>query len=264
MSWKETASGEGEQAQKPAGQTTNEELLSAMGHFTGWQSEDDQWAGYPHPIAAPVFATYDAGKGLTVFTLNKDFGGYPHTGVPIRYIPGKALTIWSVEETVFGGYPHTGAPQKYEAARTLTVFSLDTSFGGYPHTGVPVNYDPSRSATIFMADDTFEEYMHPGRQLLLPNQHYLSLKDDAAGEEEGGGEGDGGDVSYIAQGIWKKVGSGTQREARYKKGYTHPELFRIKAVEPPRDVAVTVYGLNSYRTTEWPVHDENATESEVP
>ena len=57
-----------------------------------------------------------------------------------------------------------------------------------------------------------------------------------------------------------------------ENGFTHPNLHRrIKVDRPlgedehlPREYALAVYGVDSYRTTESFVHDEESTTEETP
>ena len=77
------------------------------------------------------------------------------------------------------------------------------------------------------------------------------------------------DESIIKNGRWEEIESGSIEEIRDKNGFTHPNLYRRKAevdesVFPHRNVTAGIYNVYSYRTTEYVVHDEESTTSEIP
>ena len=56
--------------------------------------------------------------------------------------------------------------------------------------------------------------------------------------------------------------------ARDEVGFTHPNLHR-RIYTPPEGTSdrvhsLGIYGLNSYRMTEYKLHDEESTDSEIP
>ncbi|MCM1226422.1 MAG: hypothetical protein NC320_03225 [Clostridium sp.] len=72
-------------------------------------------------------------------------------------------------------------------------------------------------------------------------------------------------IESIVNGSWKIVGTGSIEEIRDKAGFTHPNLHRKKSVNTEnRNISVGIYGLDSYRTTETVVHNENSRDSEIP
>lgn len=72
-------------------------------------------------------------------------------------------------------------------------------------------------------------------------------------------------VNMLGAGPWKKVESDSIEETRDNNGYTNPNLHRGKSTNSEnRKISVGIYGLDSYRTTETVVHDENSRTSEIP
>lgn len=72
-------------------------------------------------------------------------------------------------------------------------------------------------------------------------------------------------VKMLGAGPCKKVESDSIEETRDNNGYTNPNLHRGKSTNSEnRKISVGIYGLDSYRTTETVVHDENSRTSEIP
>lgn len=73
------------------------------------------------------------------------------------------------------------------------------------------------------------------------------------------------EVKMLGAGPWKKVESDSIEKTRDNNGYTNPNLHRGKSTKTEnRKINVGIYGLDSYRTTETVVHDENSRTSEIP
>lgn len=73
------------------------------------------------------------------------------------------------------------------------------------------------------------------------------------------------EVKMLGEGPWKKIEPDSIEETRDNNGYTNPNLHRGKPTKSEnRKIRVGIYGLNSYRTTETVVHDENSRTSEIP
>lgn len=71
--------------------------------------------------------------------------------------------------------------------------------------------------------------------------------------------------SMIGEGRWEKIEDGSIQSIRDNNGFTHPNLHRRKSTDTEEKIiTVGIHSLNSYRTTETIVHDEESTESEIP
>ncbi len=67
------------------------------------------------------------------------------------------------------------------------------------------------------------------------------------------------------QGLWKPVESDSIEARRDDYGFTHPNLHRGKSNDTEnRNISIGIYNLESYRTTETVLHDENSRDSEIP
>lgn len=74
-----------------------------------------------------------------------------------------------------------------------------------------------------------------------------------------------GTYNKISEGRWKPVETGSIEDIRDKNGFTNPNLHRRKSEDTEnRNISVGIYGLDSYRTIETTVHDENSRTSEIP
>lgn len=237
MSWTESA--KSEETNKSENQTTEQKILDGLKDFTGWQVEDTKFESYPHPVASSSPNKYDPSTAKLIWTFDSSFEGYPHTGaVKVFDLNANLYSLFKIEANKFEGYPHTGSIKAFNLnAKLFSIFVINETFEGYPHPGTPSDYE----------------------------DYYTS--DDEPGDSEPGLEYPDDEFTYVAQGVWKHIDEkDTLRNNRYKKGYTHPELYRIKAIEEnsDRNVTVDVYGLNSYRLTEYYTHDEDSTDSEIP
>lgn len=73
------------------------------------------------------------------------------------------------------------------------------------------------------------------------------------------------DENIIGEGRWEKIETGSIQSVRDNNGFTNPNLHRGKSTKSEnRKISVGIYGLNSYRTTETVVHDEDSRTSEIP
>ena len=75
-------------------------------------------------------------------------------------------------------------------------------------------------------------------------------------------------MPLTGQGPAVPIKSKSIEKKRDKTGYTHPNLHRRIAKESadPKgaDYELGIYGVDSYRTTRWNMHDEESTTSEIP
>lgn len=73
------------------------------------------------------------------------------------------------------------------------------------------------------------------------------------------------DFQKIETGVWKKIESGSIEEIRDDNGFTHMNLHRRKSTDTEnRNLSIGKYGVNSYRTTETVLHDEDSRTTEIP
>lgn len=76
---------------------------------------------------------------------------------------------------------------------------------------------------------------------------------------------DSKDENVMGEGRWEKIADGSIQSVRDNNGFINPNLHRRKSTDTEdRSITVGVYSLNSYRTTEYIVHDEESTTSEIP
>ncbi|MCM1286608.1 MAG: hypothetical protein NC227_10680 [Bacteroides sp.] len=73
------------------------------------------------------------------------------------------------------------------------------------------------------------------------------------------------ETKLVGQGAWNPIESGSMEELRDNNGFTHPNFHRRKSTATEnRNISIGIYGLNSYRTTETVIHDEDSRDSEIP
>lgn len=72
------------------------------------------------------------------------------------------------------------------------------------------------------------------------------------------------DMPKMGQGPAVPIVPGSIEADRDEVGFTHPNLHRRIDTQEPRKYQLGIYGLDSYRSTEINLHDEESTTDEIP